>query len=439
MALLRQDEAAYYNDKREYGNYQFTSLDNIINQFLIAYVGEGKLISKARKTEVAFHAQRAVQELSFDTFKSVKSQEVTVPNFLTIPLPQDYVNYTKIAWSDSGGIEHIIYPMSKTSNPQSKGNLITNSDFDLDSADWTLGTGWSHIDYDNHGGVILGSAVANGNKLTIPVGVKNGMNYILRYTIRHADPMGVGTTISPGPTATDGRLGITLYGDGYKAVHGNDQGTQAYQSGVGGQMSELNLHTNNIMFSADTTLTNTLEFNPDPNNPFTGVISNVALVEIPPGQQDVISSTWSSYKSSSPQENVKEDHYKDDVYWPSIGQRYGLDPERAHVNGYFYMDDITGLIHFSSNLSGKTVVIKYISDSLGTDAESRVHKFAEEAVYKWIAYGIVSTTMGMPEYIIRRYKKEQTAATRTAKLRLSNIKIEEITRTLRGMSKQIKH
>ena len=439
MALNIQEDATYYNDKREYGNYQFTSLDNIINQFLIAYVGEGRLISKATKTEVAFHAQRAVQELSFDTFKSTKSQETTIPNALTIPMPQDYVNYTRIAWIDSGGIEHIIYPMSKTSNPQSKGNLITNSDFDLDSTDWTLGTGWSHIDYDAHGGSILGSSVATDNKLTIPVNVKNGMNYTLRYTIRHTDPQGVSTTISPGPTLTDGRLGITLYGDGYKAVHGDAINGQEYQGGTGTHQVDLNLNTSNIMFSEDTTLTNTLEFNPDPNNPFTGVISNVVLVENPPNQQNVISSTWSSYKSSSPQENVKEDHYKDDVYWPSIGQRYGLDPERAHVNGYFYMDDITGLIHFSSNLSGKTVVIKYISDSLGTDAESRVHKFAEEAIYKWIAYGIVSTRMGMPEYIIRRYRKEKTEATRTAKLRLSNIKIEEITRTLRGMSKQIKH
>ena len=28
MALNIQEDATYYNDKREYGNYQFTSLDN---------------------------------------------------------------------------------------------------------------------------------------------------------------------------------------------------------------------------------------------------------------------------------------------------------------------------------------------------------------------------------------------------------------------------
>jgi len=45
----------------------------------------------------------------------------------------------------------------------------------------------------------------------------------------------------------------------------------------------------------------------------------------------------------------------------------------------------------------------------------------------------------VPEYIVARLKKERFATTRKAKLRLSNIKLEEITQILRGKSKQIKH
>ena len=51
-------------------NYQFISLEEIINQFIVAYVGEDKLIPKAKRLDVAFHAQRALAELSFDTLKS---------------------------------------------------------------------------------------------------------------------------------------------------------------------------------------------------------------------------------------------------------------------------------------------------------------------------------------------------------------------------------
>ena len=69
----------------------------------------------------------------------------------------------------------------------------------------------------------------------------------------------------------------------------------------------------------------------------------------------------------------------------------------------------------------------------------QVHKFAEEAIYKHIIYAVVSTSVGIPEYIVARFKKERFAETRKAKLRLSNIKLEELTQTLRGKSKQIKH
>ena len=66
-------------------------------------------------------------------------------------------------------------------------------------------------------------------------------------------------------------------------------------------------------------------------------------------------------------------------------------------------------------------------------------KFAEEAMYKHIAYAILSTRADVQEYIIQRFKKERFAETRKAKLRLSNIKLEEITQILRGKSKWIKH
>ena len=60
-------------------------------------------------------------------------------------------------------------------------------------------------------------------------------------------------------------------------------------------------------------------------------------------------------------------------------------------------------------------------------------------MYKSIAYAIMSTSASMPEYVVRRFKKEKFAAIRQAKLRLSNIKLEEITQVLRGKSKWIKH
>ena len=96
MALLDGTHRDYYHGD-DYGNYQFISLDDIITQFQIAYVGEDKIIPKIKRANIAFYAQRALQELSFDTFKSIKSYQIDLPPTLVMPLPHDYVNYTKIS------------------------------------------------------------------------------------------------------------------------------------------------------------------------------------------------------------------------------------------------------------------------------------------------------------------------------------------------------
>ena len=152
---------------------------------------------------------------------------------------------------------------------------------------------------------------------------------------------------------------------------------------------------------------------------------------------DTESDTWAAYKSQTPNEN--ENDYTDGTYDLMVSERYGIDPAHAQTNGSFYIDELAGKIHFSSNISGKTLILEYISDSLGTDAEMQVHKFAEEAMYKSIAYAVMSTKANVPEYIVNRFRKERRAEVRKAKLRLSNIKLEELTQILRGKSKWIKH
>ena len=125
MGLLNFSARRYYEGKdgvqnsgdEKYGNYQFISLENIISQFIVAYVGEDNLIPRIKRNIVSFHAQRAMQELSFDTFKSYKSLELEVPNTLQLPLPQDYVNYIKVCSIDRNGIKRVLQPSSKTGNP----------------------------------------------------------------------------------------------------------------------------------------------------------------------------------------------------------------------------------------------------------------------------------------------------------------------------------
>jgi hypothetical protein len=122
-----------------------------------------------------------------------------------------------------------------------------------------------------------------------------------------------------------------------------------------------------------------------------------------------------------------------------LGQRYGLQPEEAQVNGKFVINNRLGTISFTSDLVGKVIILEYISDGLAFDSDMKIPKLAEEAIYMHIIHAVLSTRRGIPEYIINRYKRERSAAYRNAKIRLSNIKIEEIAQVFRNKAKWIKH
>jgi len=491
MGLLDNTTQQAYYQGNDFGNYQFTSLDDIINQFMVVYVGEDKMISKIKRTDVAFHAQRAMQELSFDTFKSCKAQEITVPASLQMILPHDYVNYTKISWVDSVGIKHLLYPTSKTSNPFSinqddDGNykfpaahpVLVNPDFES-----TFGPPWYKSDIGPTSGVgdpMLGTDIIaiTGGELTftqhvhdtwqkdrsriysawqeIDVSDLSTLELSAKGTTAAATSNVTGGTLKIGLTATPPDTETMYYPDStitstnvdppwLQTLLGNDARLEwlVGESGVTqslvdadaidvSSVSTVYIHITSVVdFTTVSTTDNGVNSIDDI------ILTNINTTTSLSTNATGTSSTWNNYKSGTPSEN--QNQYDDDSYWPMDGSRFGLDPQHAQANGSFYIDCHSGKIHFSSNISGKTVILDYISDGLGTDAEMQVHKFAEEAMYKWISHAILTSRANVPEYQVNRLKRERFAAIRTAKLRLSNIKLEEITQILRGKSKQIKH
>jgi len=281
-----------------FGSYRYISLKDIVNNFIVAYTGDGKLLRSIKKTDVLFHAKRGIQEFAYDVSRVEKIQEVDIGPSLSIPMPQDYVNYVKLTWVDSAGIEHLILPARYTSKPSE--SILQDGNY-------------NYI-FDNDGDTLTGTSVT---------------------------------------------------------------------------------HTN----FKDSTVSN---------------LNNA----------------------------INDDYYYNTEYNRdrilNEGKRYGLEPELANKNGVFILDEANGTINFSSDLKEKTIVLKYVSDGVGTDAEMQIHKFAEEAMYKHIALNALSTRQNVPEYVINRYRRDKRAALRNAKIRLSNLKTEEITQVMTGKSKHIK-
>ena len=290
--------------ENNYGSYEYVKISDIVNNFLIAYVGAGKLISNVQRTDVIFHAKRGLQEFSYDTLKSIKSQELTIPGGLSIVLPQDYVNYVKVSWIDQLGVKRPIYPT----------NNLTVSPYE--------------------------------NPIQDAQGVEIQDNF--------------GNNIE-GESITEER---------WKKA--NDQ-----------------LINQNIFDNMD----------------------DYAY--------------WANYNGINGSWN-----------W---GHLYGLDPQYSQVNGWFNLNYREGKMSFSSNLANKLIVLEYISDGLAYDIDTKVPKLAEDALYAYILHSIISTRAGQQEYLVQRLKKDKSAKLRNAKIRLSNIKLDEIVQVMRGKSKWIKH
>jgi hypothetical protein len=288
-----------------YGSYAYITLDDAINNFLIAYVGAGKLVSSVKRTDVLFHAKRGLQEFSYDTLKSIKSAELTIPASLTLALPQDYVNYVKCSWVDQAGVLHPIYPT----------NNLTTSPYYTQIQD-SAGVPTQ----DNFGSDIEGTSITQ------------------------------------------------------ERWHSNNSGDLLNNNLTGINDFSLNLNQNG-------------EF----------------------------------------------------INFQNFGQLYGLDPQYANVNGYFNLNEREGKMSFSSQLVGRLIILEYVSDGLAYDLDTRIPKMAEEALYAHILHAVISTRANQPEYVVQRLKKERSAKLRNTKIRLSNIKTEEITQVMRGKSKWIKH
>lgn len=102
--LTTEEQAEFDNAGRpDLGYYQHTSLENIINNFFTLYVGEDRLFKRARRSDVAQLAQRSLEELSYDTSKTLSAVEVELNQANSIPFPQDAVKIRSIKFVDRYG------------------------------------------------------------------------------------------------------------------------------------------------------------------------------------------------------------------------------------------------------------------------------------------------------------------------------------------------
>ena len=286
-----------------WGSYQYVSLYDIVNNFMLMYSGNHSLVNNEERFKILFHAKRAIQELNYDAFKEIKILELSVTDNLRFVLPADYVNWVRINMYQDGVLrpltENIQTNFSNAYLQDNDGNVL----FDIDGN--ILKPQFSDIDFDR---------------------IKNTK----------------------------------------KSIYLN-QGSQF--SGLEGY------------------------------------------------------------------------NYDDNWYFEyGIGARYGLNTETANFNPTFKIDKKSGVINFSSDMSGRLCILEYVSDGMeaGDDSKISVNKLFEDYVYAYIEYAILNSKLNVQEYVVRRAQKRKTSLLRNAKIRISNIHPGRLLMNLRGQSKWLK-
>jgi hypothetical protein len=129
-----------------WGSYQYVSLTDIVNNFLLMYSGNHSLVNNEERYKVLFHAKRAIQELNYDAFKEIKILELTVPDMLRFILPSDYVNWVRISLYKDGWLrplsENIQTLSSKAYLQDNTGRIL------FDQYGNALSPQYSNIDFD---------------------------------------------------------------------------------------------------------------------------------------------------------------------------------------------------------------------------------------------------------------------------------------------------
>lgn len=128
-----------------WGSYQYISLEDIVNNFMLMYVGNDKLINNVQRYNVLFHAKRGIQEINYDALKEIKVLEISICDDLKFILPNDYVNYVRISLYKDG----VLRPLTENIQTNySNSYLQDNNCRVLFDQDGNVLEGTSILDYD---------------------------------------------------------------------------------------------------------------------------------------------------------------------------------------------------------------------------------------------------------------------------------------------------
>ena len=87
----------YYTDPAK-NSYAYVSLEQIVDDFIDRFTGNGTIIGKANRRKIIGHAKMGIKQFTINALQEHKGVELEMGDTLDITLPNDYVNYVRISY-----------------------------------------------------------------------------------------------------------------------------------------------------------------------------------------------------------------------------------------------------------------------------------------------------------------------------------------------------
>ena len=118
---------AYYDDETRWGEYQYITLEDVINNYLMSGDPDD-YTSMVPRYRILYQARRGLREFYYDVLREIRAVRLELSPSLMVTLPPDYINYVRISWVDDKGILH---PMAKNENISMAESYLQDNNYNL--------------------------------------------------------------------------------------------------------------------------------------------------------------------------------------------------------------------------------------------------------------------------------------------------------------------
>lgn len=96
--MASENPQIYYEDESKHGEYVYVTLEELVNNFIANYTGDGKILGKPKRSQIIYQFKQGIKKFTMNALREIKAVELELGDTLDVILPPDYVSYARISY-----------------------------------------------------------------------------------------------------------------------------------------------------------------------------------------------------------------------------------------------------------------------------------------------------------------------------------------------------